>query len=190
VMLWWATRSTALVALVLLSLVLALGVAAGSGSPHTRVVVQSVHRGLSLLAVALVGAHVGTVVVDGHVDLGMPDVVVPFGSSFRTLYTGLGTLALDLLLAVAVTSGLRTRLGGRAWRAVHGMAYVLWPLAALHGLGAGTDAAAVRWLTLGCAGLVALAVAWRLARGRSPRTHVLAVVGLALTGVLTAVVLA
>lgn len=188
-MLWWATRSTALAALVLLSLVLVLGVAAGSGAPRTRVVVQVVHRGLSLLALLLVAAHVGTLLLDPHVDLGAVDIVVPFGSSYRAVATGLGTIALDLLAVVAVTSALRLRLGGRAWRAVHAMAYALWPVAALHGIGSGTDRAAVVGLTTGCAVLVGAAVATRLARTRSTIAHVLAVVGLTGTGALAGLVL-
>jgi sulfoxide reductase heme-binding subunit YedZ len=188
-MLWWIARSTALVALVLLTLTLALGIAAGSGRPETRVLVQSVHRNASLLAVVLIAVHVGTLLVDPHVDLGVVDLVVPFGSDFHRLATGLGTLALDLVITVAVTSGLRTRLGGRAWRTVHGMAYALWPVAALHGLGAGTDAVLMHRLTAGCAVVVATAVAWRLTRARSRTASVLAVAGLVLTGAMAGVVL-
>jgi sulfoxide reductase heme-binding subunit YedZ len=188
-MLWWVARSTSLVALVLLTVTLALGIAAGSGRPQTRVVVQLVHRNASLLAVALVAVHVGTLVVDPHVDLGLVDLVVPFGSDFHRLATGLGTVALDLVLTVAVTSGLRTRLGGRAWRTVHAMAYALWPVAALHGLGAGTDVAVVRWLTLTCAVAVGVAVTCRLSRSHSRAASLLTIAGLATTGALAGVVL-
>ena len=188
-MLWWATRSTALAALLLLSLVLVLGVVAGTGSPRTRVVVQVVHRGLSLLALLTVAAHVVTVLVDPHADVEAVDVVVPFGSGYRTLATGLGTLALDLLVVVAVTSALRLRLGGRAWRAVHAIAYALWPVAALHGLGTGTDRVAVIGLTTGCAVVVGAAAASRLARSARPAAHALAATGLAGTGALAGLVL-
>ena len=188
-MLWWIARSTALVALLLLTVTVTLGVAAGSGRPQTRVVVQRVHRDASALAVVLIAVHVATLVLDPHVDLGLLDIVVPFGSGFHRLATGLGTVALDLVLTVAVTSALRTRLSGRAWRAVHAMAYAMWPVAALHGLGAGTDVAAVRWLTMACAAVVGLAVAWRLTRARTRLAPVLAVVGLGVTGALAGLVL-
>ena len=187
--LWWLTRSTALVALVLLTVTLALGIAAGSGRPQTRVVMQLVHRNASLLAVALIAVHVVTLVLDPHVDLGVVDLFVPFGSEYRRLATGLGTVALDLVLTVAVTSALRTRLGGRAWRAVHAMAYAMWPVAALHGLGAGSDVVLVSWLSLACAGIVGAAVALRLMRTRSAVGSVLAVAGLVGTGALAGVVL-
>lgn len=187
-MLWWTTRSTSLVALVLLTVVLVLGVAAGSGRPETRVVVQSVHRAAALLAVLLVAVHVATVVADPHVELGVVDVVVPFGSGHARLATGLGTVAVDLLLAVVVTSALRTRLGGRAWRAVHAMAYALWPVAALHGVGAGTDERAVRVVAVVCGAAVLGGVGWRLVRGAGPRGAVTVALGLVATGLVAGVV--
>lgn len=187
--LWWIARSTSLVALVLLTSTLALGIAAGAGRPQTRVVVQSLHRDASMLAVLLIAVHVVTLLLDPYVDLRVADVVVPFGSGYRRLATGLGTVALDLLAAVAVTSVVRTRLGSRAWRVVHAAAYAMWPIAALHGLGAGTDVAVVRWLTVGCSLVVAMAVGWRLTRPLGRTGCVLVLVGLTGSGALAGLVL-
>ena len=80
---------------------------------------------------------------------------------YRPLWLGLGALALDLLIALVVTSLVRARLGLRAWRAVHWVAYACWPVALLHGLGTGTDASApwLQALAALCAGAVAAAVA-------------------------------
>ena len=91
-------------------------------------------------------------------------MVVPFTATYRPLWVGLGTLALDLVAAVVVTSLLRHRLGARAWRLVHWSAYAAWPAALLHGLRAGTDAGAAWFLavSLCCAAVGAGAVAWRL----------------------------
>jgi sulfoxide reductase heme-binding subunit YedZ len=92
------------------------------------------------------------------------DVVVPFVGAYRPLWLGLGTLALDLLAAVVVTSLLRARIGRRAWRAVHWAAYAMWPVALLHALGTGTDASTswLRGIAVACVLAVAAAVAWRL----------------------------
>ena len=187
-MLWWATRSTALVALALLGLTLALGVAAGSGTPRARAVVQHVHRTASMLAVLLVGAHIATVVADPHIDLGLVDVVVPFGTSWHVVETGLGTTAFDLLIAVALTSALRTRLPGPAWRGVHVLAYACWPVAAVHALGTGTDRSAVTVVVLATAAVITPAVAWRLARGSSNRTRLCALLSLVALGALAGAV--
>ena len=68
------------------------------------------------------------------------DAVVPFASAYRPLWLGLGAIAIDLLIALVVTSLVRARLGLRAWRGVHWCRYACWPVALLHGLGTGTDA--------------------------------------------------
>src|SRR5205823_969111 len=78
---------------------------------------------------------------------------------------GLGAVAFDLLLALIATSLLRARIGLRAWRAVHWLAYASWPVALLHTLGTGSDARA-GWLavvSIACTAAVVLAVLWRAA---------------------------
>ena len=89
---------------------------------------------------------------------------MPFVSAYRPVWLGLGTVALDLLLAIVVTSLLRARIGHRAWRAVHWLAYALWPTAVLHGFGTGSDVGHLWFLsvTLACVAAVGAAVAWRL----------------------------
>ncbi len=91
--------------------------------------------------------------------------MLPFLSPYRTAAIGLGTLAVDLGAAVLLTSVLRHRLGFRSWRAVHWLAYLAWPAAFGHALGAGGDlhtgwVAATIW---GSAAATAVAVAVRLA---------------------------
>jgi sulfoxide reductase heme-binding subunit YedZ len=91
--------------------------------------------------------------------------VVPFRGAYQPVWLGLGTLALDTVLAIVVTSLLRARLGVRAWRAVHWLAYAAWPLALLHGLWVGSDASEP-WLlatAVTCAAVVAAGVVWRVA---------------------------
>jgi hypothetical protein len=103
------------------------------------------------------------------VPIGFLDAVIPFQSPYRPIWIGFGALALDLLLAVAITSGLRRRIGIRAWRGVHWLAYLCWPVALLHGLGSGTDTRLSVSLVIDavCVLAVAGAVAWRLVTGRS-----------------------
>jgi sulfoxide reductase heme-binding subunit YedZ len=161
-LLWALTRSTALVATAALSLTVALGVLASSpAGSRPRMLAQALHRSCAGLSVALVGAHVGTVLADSWVPLSWADGVLPFRSAYRTVGTGLGTLAVDLLAVVVVTSLLRGRLGHRAWYAVHLATYALWPLVVLHGLAVGTDDHAVAAVTLTGTGAVALATLWR-----------------------------
>jgi sulfoxide reductase heme-binding subunit YedZ len=167
---WYLTRGTGTVALVLLTLSVALGVAnvRRVRTPSVpRFVLDAVHRDVSLLAVVFVGLHILTSVLDGYVSIRLIDAVVPFGSAYRPFWLGLGAVAFDLLLAVAITSLLRRRLGHRIWRATHWAAYASWPVALIHALGTGSDAGA-GWMVailVGCAGVVAAAVLFRTLAG-------------------------
>lgn len=140
--LWFATRATGTVAFLLLTATALLGVVgAGRFAPSTvgRFEVAALHRNLSLLSLAALGVHICTAIADSYVPLGWISVVVPFASPYRTVWVGLGTVAFDLLLAVALTSAVRLRLGLRRWKTVHLLAYAAWPLAAFHAAGTGTD---------------------------------------------------
>jgi Ferric reductase like transmembrane component len=180
--LWYATRATGVMALVLLTAVVVLGVAgtARFATPTwPRVITAQLHRSLSLLAVAFVAVHVVTTVLDPYAPIGWLSAIVPFVSPYRTLWLGLGTVACDLLLAVVVTSLLRARLGYRAWQAVHWLGYACWPVALWHGLGAGTDSK-LAWLLVldaACVAAVVAAAGWRLSLARArpgPLTWLLA----------------
>ncbi|MHB1568315.1 MAG: ferric reductase-like transmembrane domain-containing protein [Solirubrobacteraceae bacterium] len=139
---WYVTRSTGAVALVLLTATVVVGVASigrlsTPGLP--RFVVDGVHRTVSLLAVVFLVIHVLTSVLDGFVSISLVNALIPFTGSYRPLWLGLGAAAFDLMLAVTVTSLIRRRVGHEAWRAVHWLAYLSWPIAVLHGFGTGSD---------------------------------------------------
>ncbi len=170
--LWYLTRATGLVSLILLSATVVLGTVASVGwttDRWPRFLSQSVHRNLSLFCLALIGIHIVSTVGDGYVPIGFADAVIPFRSPYRPIWVGLGAVALDMLLAVALTSAFRRRIGVAAWRGVHWLAYACWPIAAVHGLGSGTDARlpGATLVFVVCVGAVVAAVAWRLAVGRA-----------------------
>jgi len=166
--LWYATRASGTVSLLLLTATAALGIAVGGRyAPQyiARFEVSTLHRNLSPLSLSFLGLHIATAVADTYTNIGPSAAVVPFASSYRPLWVGLGAVALDLLLAVAITSGLRHRLGYRRWKAVHWLAYAAWPVALFHAVGTGTDTRLGLQLLL-YAGLLATVLAaagWRLA---------------------------
>jgi sulfoxide reductase heme-binding subunit YedZ len=165
--LWYATRATGVMALVLLTATVVLGVAgtARFATPTwPRLFTAQLHRSISLLAVAFVAVHVVTTVLDPYAPIGWSSAIVPFASPYRRLWLGLGTVASDMLLAVVITSLLRARLGYRGWRAVHWLGYACWPVALWHGLGTGTDGKLAWLLALdaACVAAVAAAAGWRL----------------------------
>jgi predicted ferric reductase len=166
--LWFLSRGSGAVLLVLFTAVMMLGTATRLGwAPRRwpRFVTAELHRTLSLFAVALLGLHAVTALADPYVSIGWAAATLPFLSPYRTAAIGLGTIAVDLSAAVLLTSVLRHRLGLRAWRAVHWLAYLAWPAAFSHALTAGGDlrtgwVAAIVW---GSAAAVAAAVIARLA---------------------------
>ncbi len=157
--LWFITRATGVTALILLTLVMALGVANVRRLRTTsipRFVLDAVHRNAALLAVSFVAMHIVTTIADGYVNISPLAVIVPFASAYKPLWIGLGAVSLDLFGAVIITSLLRRRLGYGLWRLTHWLAYASWPVALFHSLGAGTDAHS-RWM-LAVAGACTLVV--------------------------------
>ena len=108
--------------------------------------VAALHRNLALTSLAFLAVHITTAIIDGYVPLAWLDVVVPFGSAYHPFWVGLGAVAIDLLLAIVVTSLLRTRIRPRAWRAVHWLTYLCWPVALVHGIGMAESDSARGWI--------------------------------------------
>lgn len=166
--LWYASRATGVVALLLMTAVVLLGLLVNRqgrlpGLP--RFAVTGLHRNLSLVAVVFVGVHVLTAVMDSYVSIPLTAAVVPLASGYERLWIGLGAVSLDLTVAVIVTSLLRRHLSRRLWRAVHLTAYLSWPVAWLHSISSSRDMLH-GWgfvLSVGSALLVLGAVGWRLA---------------------------
>ena len=170
--LWYLTRATGLVALIVLSATVVLGIVSSVGwatERWPRFLSQSVHRNLSLFCLALVFIHVVTTAADGYVPINLADAVIPFRSPYRPVWVGLGACAFDLLLAVAITSGLRRHIGFRTWRWVHWLAYLCWPVALVHGLGACSDTRlpGAQFVYLLCVVTVIGALGWRLVTARA-----------------------
>jgi predicted ferric reductase len=166
--LWYTTRATGLVAMVLLTAAMAAGLLTSvrfEQRSWPRFVTLGLHRNLSLLALAFTVLHVLTTVLDSFVSIPVVDAFIPFIGTYRPFWLGLGAIAFDLMLALIVTSLVRTRMGLRSWRLVHWTAYACWPVAIVHGLGTGTDTP-VRWvlaLTAACVLVIIVLTLWRLA---------------------------
>jgi hypothetical protein len=161
--LWYLSRGSGAVSLILLSTSVVLGIVDQQrwrSARWPRFTLHGLHRWVSLFAVSFLGIHILSAVLDSFAPIRLVDALVPFVSSYRPLWLGLGALAFDMLLAVTVTSLLRKQIGQRTWRAVHWLAYAAWPVAMLHGLGSGSDVRA-GWLlavSAACAAAVWIAL--------------------------------
>jgi sulfoxide reductase heme-binding subunit YedZ len=180
---WYVSRASGLVALLLLTGTMLLGVTGvmrftAPGWP--RFVLAHLHRNVALLTPVFLVVHVSTAVIDPYAGIRWIDTVVPFISSYETFWLGLGVVAIELLIALVATSLLRTRIGLRTWRTVHSASYACWPIAVIHGLGIGGQDTRTLWIlapTLGCVALVVGGLIWRLSvaptgqAGRVPVTR-------------------
>jgi len=165
--LWYASRATGVVTMLLLTAVVLLGILVNRqgrlpGLPGFAV--TGLHRNVSLLAVVFLAIHVLTAIADPYVTIGLAAAVLPFASAYKPLWLGLGAISLDLIGALILTSLARARMSRRAWRGIHWLAYAAWPLAVVHSLGSSSDARGglVLGVLAGCVLATLAALAWRL----------------------------
>jgi sulfoxide reductase heme-binding subunit YedZ len=170
---WYAARASGVAAYVVLSIVVSLGLTLGKkaqSSRWPRFSVEEVHRFGGLLVGSLIGVHVLAIAADSFLPFSLTQLIVPFTSSYRPLWTGLGIAAAELLLALAITNHYRRRLPYRFWRRAHYLNFAVWGFASLHGLMTGTDRGAP-WLAIlygVCVAVVLMLLLWRFG-GRMPR---------------------
>lgn len=171
--LWYIMRASGLVAFALLTITVSLGIAGAlrwERGRWTRTITTLVHRNASLLSIVFLTFHIGTAILDTYVAVPLAATVVPGLSSYRPVWVAFGTVTLDLMLALIVTSLLRARIGHKAWQVVHWLAYAAWPLALTHAIFSGTDTGKA-WTTVlyaVCGSLVLAGVAIRFFRSRRP----------------------
>lgn len=164
---WYAARAAGIAAYVVLTLVISVGIGLAGKAQNTRwprFAVEDVHRFGGLLVGWLVGLHVLTIALDAYLPFSLGQLIVPFTSRYRPLWTGLGTAAAELLIALAITNHYRKRLPHPLWRRAHYLNFAVWTAATFHGIGAGTDRSAP-WLSVLygiCAALVVGPLVWRL----------------------------
>jgi hypothetical protein len=170
---WYVARGTGAVTLLLLTAIVVLGILGPlrvTGARWPRFAIDTLHRDLSLLVIALLLVHIVASVLDSFVSISLTQAVIPFIGSYRPLWLGLGAVAFDLIIALVITSLVRRRLGYRTWRFVHWLAYASFPVAVLHGLGTGSDTK-IWWmlvLTAACLAAVVIATGLRVARAEAP----------------------
>ena len=178
------SRATGAVSLALFTAVMVLGIltAGRAGtSALPRAGLLRLHRTLTLTSMAFLTVHIVTAIGDSYVDLTYLDVFLPFSAGFDPLWIGLAAVAVDLMLAIAITSALRRFMSPRLWRWIHLSAYAMWPLALLHGFGVSGGDGRETWMVVldvvvhcrgaGRVGLPAEAGSTPRHRGQTRRGH-------------------
>lgn len=175
---WILARASGLVAYALLSTTVLAGLvlkARPFGTIVKPATITDLHRFLALLGLGALSVHALALVLDNAVPIGIADLLVPGFSPYRPIWTGLGVLAAELLLIVYGSFSVRKRIGPRNWRRLHWATYLIFALATLHGLAAGSDSGTTWALGLygSATGAVIAAAAWRtLAPAQKGAGHV------------------
>ena len=169
---WYAARSAGIVAYLLLSgsVVLGLLMSTRASLGWPRFAVEDVHRFIAKLTGVFIVIHGGALLLDQIVPFTLSQELIPFTSSYRPFGVGLGIVSAELLVAIAITNALRAEIPYRLWRRVHTLTIVVWLGTTAHLLMVGTDRADP-WLLGMCAAAVTavgLALAPRVARVASP----------------------
>lgn len=139
---WVVARGSGMAAMVLLTAVVALGLALSlrmSSDAWPRVLTTAGHRQLTNVALVMTGLHLAMLMLDADAAMSLADLVIPFASGYRPVAMALGVLGLYVLLVTWLSTLMRARLGQRRWRALHRVAIVAWALAMLHGILGGSD---------------------------------------------------
>jgi len=167
--LWFTTRATGLVALVLFSAVVCLGSMVAvrvGGMKIGRFELNELHRSLSMVAVAFLVIHIVTTVVDSFVPTGWYSAFLPMTSSYKRFDVALGAVAFDLILAVWLSSLMKARIANSSWRFIHWFSWLALVVAIVHGFLTGTDGRSGLGLgvIIACSSAVIASALWRFAK--------------------------
>ena len=173
-LLWQLIRSAGILSYVLLSasVVMGVGLKARILEPLLkRPWAYELHSALSAASLLTLVLHVVLVVANPHVNFGLPDVLVPFSSSWRPVAVAMGIGSMYLMGLLALSTRLRPLIGQRAWRAIHYSSFLAWLMALVHGVDAGSDSGLpwVQGLYLGTVALVFFMVVYRILLPAPPR---------------------
>jgi predicted ferric reductase len=139
---WYVTRSAGLVAYLLLWLSSAWGLSVSNRLLDTllqRTYTYDFHQYISLLAIGFTAIHLLSLTLDHYLPFTLVQLAVPFTSTYRPLWVGIGVISFYLVLLVSITFYIRKRIGVKTFRAIHTLSLVSFAGATIHGFYAGTD---------------------------------------------------
>lgn len=163
---WILARTTGLLAYTLLTASVLAGLvlkARPFGPALKAAAVTDIHRLLAMLGLGAVLVHVLALLLDTSVHFDIASLLVPGLAPYRPLWTGLGVLAAELTAIVYASFWLRKRIGTHNWRRLHWVTYLIFGIATMHGLAAGTDSGQPWAVGLygGAVGAIVAAAGWR-----------------------------
>lgn len=147
--LWWlASRASGAVALALVTISVGIGLTMAGRimrAPGRARILTAIHEQTALAGLVAIAVHGITLLGDGFLNPGVAGITIPGAIGYRPLWTGLGITAGYLAAALGLSFYFRKQIGVRLWRRAHRATIVVYALAVIHTLGAGTDASSP-WL--------------------------------------------
>jgi predicted ferric reductase len=173
---WYVARSSGIVSWILLTgsvlwgLLLSARILNKATAPGWLL---DLHRYLGALSIVLTGVHIAALVGDNWMHIGWGDVLVPMYAKYRPGAVAWGVVGLYLLVAIEITSLLRTRIPRKLWRSTHYLSFPLFLVCTIHGLQAGKDAntRAYEWLTVGASSIAMLLLLLRVVATRGSKSR-------------------
>ena len=139
---WIASQAFGIVAMVLLGISVALGLTMSGrllSRPGLAAKLRRFHEASTLVTLGLIVAHGGLLLFDSYLRPGLAGITLPFAMAYRPLFTGLGIIAGWLAAILGLSFYARRRIGARTWRRLHRLTIVVYALALVHVVGAGTN---------------------------------------------------
>jgi methionine sulfoxide reductase heme-binding subunit len=175
---WIASRAFGIVAVVLLSISVGLGLAMSGRivrGPGVTAKLRRFHEACTLVTLGLIVAHGTVLLADGWLRPGLAGIAVPFALDYRPVWTGIGIIGGWLAIILGTSFYVRKWIGVRTWRRLHRWTIAVYGLALVHTIGAGSDGSS-GWMIVMLAlqaTPIALAFTYRMlpgAAGRRPPT--------------------
>jgi sulfoxide reductase heme-binding subunit YedZ len=138
---WVTSRAAGIVALILASLSVGVGVSMSGRlikrrGPDLRVI----HEALAIATIAAIALHAVALLGDSYFHPGVADLLIPFVRNYKEPYMALGIIAGWGFVVFGLSYYLRARIGVARWRVIHRFTALAWVLGVIHTLGEGTDA--------------------------------------------------
>jgi methionine sulfoxide reductase heme-binding subunit len=142
---WLIARAAGFVAFGALTLSVWLGLSMSTRifGPKRQRALLGWHRTLAATGLAMLGLHVGALLLDPVVHFNLVAALVPFAAPWRPAAVAAGVVAGWLMITLTASFRLRKLIGQRVWRRLHYASFAAFLLALCHALASGTDLAGV-----------------------------------------------
>jgi sulfoxide reductase heme-binding subunit YedZ len=173
---WWvASRASGLVAMVLITVSVGLGLAMAGKvmrRPGLSKKLMAIHEHTAVAGIVAIAVHGITLLGDPWLNPGVAGIAVPFTMGFKPLFTGLGVVGGYLAALLGLSFYFRKRIGAKLWRKAHRATVLVYLLGLVHAFGSGTDASAAwfRWWVVLTAPVIAGLFVYRVLNGRAKRS--------------------